>query len=111
MEWFIAKMGRPPIEVDWHKIDMYCSYKMSLEDVAFLCGCTMETIEQKIKKQWECTFLEYRAKKVVALKVKLIQKALEMAEAGDRTMLIFSLKNLCKWCDNPNLGYTPTEDK
>lgn len=105
------KIGRPLKPLDWKKVDLLCSYKLSLEDVAYLSEISDTQLEARIRKEFGCSFLEYRVKKVSTIKVRLINKAIEKALAGDNTMLIFCLKNLCKWCDNPNLGYLPTDDR
>ena len=42
---------------------------------------------------------ELKQKRLEAVKTRLQNKALTMAFAGDRALLIFSLKNLCGWVD------------
>lgn len=106
----MAKMGRPHIDLDWKKIDTLCAYRMSKEDIAFMSNCSQDKLEIEIKKNFGCTFSAYRLKKLSATKAKLIEKAIQKALAGDNTMLIFSLKNLCKWCDNPSEGYKTLDD-
>lgn len=100
-----GKMGRPTIPLDWDKVDLLCSYKLSLDDIAYLSNISSRQLEERIRQKDDCTFLVYRAKKLGDTKVKLIKKALEKAEMGDNTMLIFCLKNLCKWNDNNNPGF------
>ena len=46
-------------------------------------------------------FRDLYTKGVNSTKQRLRQKALDMALNGDRVMLIFSLKNLVGWSDNP----------
>ena len=47
------------------------------------------------------TFVEFRSLYLSSTRIRLRQKAIQMALKGDRTMLIFSLKNLCDWKDHP----------
>tara|TARA_R110000803_G_scaffold4020_8_gene13795 strand:+ start:562 stop:984 length:423 start_codon:yes stop_codon:yes gene_type:complete len=46
-------------------------------------------------------FRDLYTKGINATKQRLRQKALDMALNGDRVMLIFSLKNIVGWSDNP----------
>ena len=45
------------------------------------------------------TFEEYKDSKMDRTRLKLQQKAIIMANNGNATMMIFCLKNLCKWSD------------
>jgi hypothetical protein len=95
------KMGRPPKDIDWEKLDIYCEHQMSLEDTAYLLDMDSQTLERKIKKKYKLTFRQFRAKKLSSTRMKLKQKAVSMALMGDKTMLIFCLKNLVGWADQP----------
>lgn len=106
----MAKMGRPPIPIDWKKVDVCCSYKMSLEDVASFNGISPTVLEDAIRKIYNETFRDYRSKKMTVTKARLANKAIEMAEKGSIPMLIFCLKNFNKWSDNPSQGFTPVDD-
>lgn len=84
----------------WDKLDGLLAYKSSLVICADILDCHENTIKNHIKKRYGLSFTEYSEKKLSRTKVKLVQKAIEMALAGNTTMMIFSLKNICKWNDN-----------
>jgi len=83
----------------WDKLDGLLAYKSSLVVCADILDTTDTTIKNHIKKRYGLTFTEYAEKKLSRTKVKLVQKAIEMAMSGNTTMMIFSLKNICKWQD------------
>ena len=83
----------------WDKLDGLLAYKSSLIICAEILGFHENTIKNHIKKRHQQTFTEYADRKLSRTKVKLVQKAIEKATAGDNTMLIFCLKNICKWQD------------
>lgn len=91
--------GRPKIEIDWKLLDAILQYGASKKDCATMCECSEDTIEKRIREAKDDTFTAYRAKRMTGVKFTLIQKAIDMAKSGDRTMLIFSLKNLAGWAD------------
>lgn len=84
----------------WDKLDGLLAYKSSLVVCAEILETTDTTIKNHIKKRFDMTFTEYAERKLSRTKVKLVQKAIEQATSGNTTMLIFCLKNLCKWHDN-----------
>ena len=57
------------------------------------------------------TFGEYHELRMENTATKLQQKAIEMALKGDRTMMIFCLKNLAKWADKIDTDHTSGGDK
>ena len=107
------KMGRPEIPFDWTRLDAILQYKASLADSAEIMQVSEDTIEKRIKDKYKITFTEYRDKKMSTVRLSLVQKAIHMAKAGDRTMLIFCLKNLCGWNDvyQQEINQTNTEVK
>lgn len=103
-----TRLGKPEIPrrkpgdpFDWDLLDMLLQFKPSLADTATLMKCSEDTLEIFIKKKYKVTFSEYRDKRMASVRMTLVQKAIEMARNGDRVMLIFCLKNLCGWTDNP----------
>jgi len=83
----------------WDKLDGLLAYKSSLIVCAEILETTDTTIKNHIKKRHNLTFTEYAERKLSRTKVKLVQKAIEQATSGNTVMLIFCLKNLCKWAD------------
>ena len=84
----------------WEKLDGLLAYKSSLVVCGDILDCHENTIKNHIKKRYNITFTEYADKKLSRTRVKLVQKAIEQATTGNNTvMLIFCLKNLCKWAD------------
>jgi hypothetical protein len=60
---------------------------------------TIKQIDNAVKRHAKMPFSEYRNRKMDGIRLKLIQKALTMAMAGNVPVLIFTLKNLCNWTD------------
>ena len=83
----------------WDKLDGLLAHKSSLLMCSDILDCPESTIQNHIKKRYGLSFTEYANKKLSRTKVRLVQKALEQASSGNTTMLIFCLKNLCKWSD------------
>jgi len=97
-------MGRRKIELDYKVVDTALYYGATMKQLQFLLeknGIPLDckTIERRIKADKGMIFSEYREKHREGLKLKMIQKAVEMAFSGNSTMMIFCLKNICKWTD------------
>lgn len=85
----MAKMGRPPIEIDWREFDKLCSLQCSLIEIAGWFNCSIDTIENKVKETHGVTFSEYFAIKRSHGKISLRRKQYETALSGNPTMLIW----------------------
>jgi hypothetical protein len=83
----------------WDKLDGLLAYKSSLRMCSEILDVPATTIHDHIKRRYNKTFTDYAEDKLSVTKLKLVQKAIKMAEKGDRVMLIFCLKNICKWQD------------
>lgn len=86
----------------WDKLDGLLAFKSSLVVCSDILECPESTIQNHIKKRYNLSFTEYSDRKLSRTRVKLVQKAIEQATSGNTTMLIFCLKNICKWSDNGN---------
>lgn len=95
----MAKMGRPKINIDLEQLSSLIRLSPNLEDTAHFFNCSPDTIENVIKKEFQCTFTEFRDKKAVHTRMSIKRKMIEKAEAGDNTMLIWLSKNMLGMAD------------
>jgi hypothetical protein len=104
-----SKMGRPKIfdtEDKLGQLKKLMRMNPTLEDTAAYFDCGTTTVEDTIKQTWGVTFREFRDKNMVHTRLGLQRKAIEKANSGDNTMLIFALKNLCGWSDKNQVELT-----
>ena len=87
------------VEIDWPILDALLQFKVTLAHCADYLGVSIDAIQNRCKEEKGMTFSEYHSLKLQRTSTKLQQKAVEMALKGDRTMLIFCLKNLAGWAD------------
>ena len=93
--------GRPIVEINWEKLNVILQFKPTKDVVADILEVSEDTVEARIREKYDCTFQDYRARKMAPVKIRLVKTAIEKAIKGDNTMLIFCLKNLCGWADKP----------
>ena len=94
-------MANIKVDIDFKILDAMLQFNPTCRMVADHFNCTVRTIENRIREKYDMTFLEYKDTKLDRVRLKLQQTAIQMAFGKDRTMLIFCLKNLCKWSDRP----------
>jgi hypothetical protein len=96
--------GRPLIDIPLDILDTACQFDANMNQVLELLErkgikTTDDTVNNFCKRNFGITFSEYKDKKFDHTKLMLKQKAMTMANEGNPTMLIFCLKNVCKWTD------------
>ena len=92
-------MAKRVTEFSWEVLDALLQRGSTCTDCAHIMDCSTDTIERKIKEEYEIGFKEYRDKRMAKTRAKLVEVALSKAFNKDNTMLIFCLKNLCMWKD------------
>lgn len=99
-----GEMGAPKKVVPMELVAVACDYNATAKQVLASLrsqgyDISLNTLEREIRRLYDCTFGEYRDKRVDQTRLRLVQKAVQMALDGNVTMLIFCLKNLCGWKD------------
>lgn len=84
-----SNMGRPKHPMDWEKFDALCAEQCTLEDIAFELGLSPDTIETRIRENYNCTFSElFQIKRRPGL-MSLRRRMYLAAMGGDTTMMIW----------------------
>jgi IS30 family transposase len=100
----MAKMGRKRIEIDQNLFEKLCVIHCTLEEIAGILNCAADTVERWAKRTYNRPFAEVKAQKASTGKMSLRRKMFEMANNGDRVMLI--------WLSKQHLGMSEkTESK
>lgn len=96
-------MGRPLTVIDWEKFDSLCALQCTLEEIADFHKCTIDTIENRVRKEKGMSFSEYFAQKRGTGRRSLRRKQYEIAMAGNPTMLIWLGKNWLEQTDKTDV--------
>jgi hypothetical protein len=105
--------GRPKKDIDWDILNSiictgmasldYCCERQLVKEGRVVSKKTIESmrkhIQRKIQEKHDCTFTEYREKKMEGIRVSIVAKQMEVALKGDRTLLIWLGKNKCNQAD------------
>ena len=81
------KSGRPPVEIDLAKLQQYGELGCTNRELALLFGVTERTVE--LKRQKDENFRTALERGHAKANASLRRKQMELALAGDRTMLIW----------------------
>lgn len=88
-------------DFNWQVLDAILELNAKQRFCAEKLNVSEDTIERRIREEYNMTFAEYRDKRRDNVRIKLVETALDKALTGNITMLIFCLKNYCGWSDNP----------
>lgn len=91
----------------WGEVKGLCRVKFGAQECADFIGVSKDTLERRIKDRYKITFSQFRNAQLAHTKRSLAKKCIELGLEGDRVLLIFALKNINKWSDNPD----PFEDE
>ncbi|MHB8276373.1 MAG: hypothetical protein ACYDIA_01800 [Candidatus Humimicrobiaceae bacterium] len=100
----MAKMGRPIKEIDYRILDKLCAIQCTEEEIALWFECTVDTIENAIKRDKGKTFSEYFAQKRKTGRISLRRKQWEIAMTGNVVMLIWLGKQYLDQIDKQEIS-------
>lgn len=95
-------MGRPKLAIDWEQFEKLCQIQATLMEMASFLGCSEDTIERRCKEEHDCTFAELYKRKSAGGKISIRRKQMQVALAGNTTMLI--------WLGKQYLGQTDKQE-
>lgn len=98
----MARTGRPRIEIDWEAVDALCALQCTQEEIASNLSISVDTLERATRREKKQSFAEYFGTKRRVGFVSLRRKQLELAEAGNVTMLIWLGKQYLGQKDKPD---------
>ena len=90
----MAKMGRPPVNIDPGKLDGMLMFGATCLECANEFNCDEQAVVRFVKRNYQTTFKEYSHKKHGATRIRLRQKQIELAMKGNITMLIWLGKQM-----------------
>ena len=93
--------GRPKAEINWNELNAMLKFDASARYCANELKIARETLEKRIRSEHGMTFGEYKDMIMDDTRQKLRSVAIGKALKGENVMLIFCLKNLCGWADQP----------
>ena len=91
-------MARPKIEINWTTVNNMCAIHCTGEEIASVIGVSYDTIERRVKSEFNMSFAEYIKKHSASGKTSLRRKQYEVAMKGNTTMLV--------WLGKQYLGQT-----
>ncbi len=94
------KTGRRPIELDKEQFEEMCRLHFSQAAIARKFGIDPKTLSRWCKRTYKVPFSAVLDQKRLEGERLLVRTALEQAEKTP-SVLIFLLKNWCKYSDNP----------
>lgn len=104
-------VGRPKKEMDWKLFDSILQFGAKLIDCSEVCEMSEDTIQRKVKEEFDCTFSEYRDKKMSRMRMKLMQKQYDVAMSGNVQMLVHLGKQYLGQSDKQEIEQTVNEIK
>ena len=107
-----TKMGRKRIEIDFEKVDALCAVFCNCKEIvsvlnSFDVNCSYDTVERRVKEQFNMTFAEYVKQKQMAFaKPKLRKAQFDCALGGNATMLIWLGKQYLEQVEKQEINFT-----
>lgn len=88
------------ILIDWERVKVLMQAGMGAPSIAYQMHISDETLYRRCRNDLGMEFVELKQKMMDIGTETLVAKGFEMARNGDRTMLIFYLKNRASFADH-----------
>ena len=95
----MGKRGRPRKQLDWAKVDVALSLGANMSQVAGYCDVSHVSVQAAVQREKGMTFAEYREHRMAGTNLKVTQKLLQIALAGNLGAIIWWQKNNMGWSD------------
>ena len=99
------------IKVDWDTVDHLLMAGCDGKQVAARLGMCYATLERAVKREHKVDFVDYKASKRAKGDSLIHEKQFEIAQAGDKTMLVWLGKQRLDQSDNQRVDHTTNGEK
>ena len=99
--------GRPlyPPVIDWKSIEAMCQIQCTQEEIASVVGCDLDTLQNRCKKEKNCSFSDFHKLKREGGKASLRRTQWQMAKTNP-SLAIFLGKNYLKQTDKQEMEFS-----
>ncbi len=104
----MAKCGPKGVQIDWDAFDKLCHIQCTLEEIACFYDCSVDTIENIVKREKKMRFSEYFAIKRGKGRISLRRKQYQLAMDGSIPLLIWLGKQYLGQSDKQELNANGT---
>jgi IS30 family transposase len=103
-------VGRKKIQIDWNLVDDMLSKFCDGTEIAEALGINKETLYNAVQREKKLDYSDYKAQKRAEKKASLRAKQIELAEKGDRGMLIWLGKQYLNQSDRQQQDIKISQD-
>ena len=100
------KGGRPLHPIDWQSVEAMCQIQCTQEEIASVVGCDLDTLQNRCKKEKNCSFSDFHKLKREGGKASLRRTQWQMAKTNP-SLAIFLGKNYLKQTDRQEISGDP----
>jgi DNA-binding transcriptional MocR family regulator len=90
-------LGRPLIEIDMDKLKALMQLDPKRETAASIMGCSVDTIERRIRESEDLTYMEFKEKYFAKTIMSIKQLAHKLAAEGNEKMITRVLEEAGEW--------------
>ncbi len=107
----MGDVGRPQAEIDWEKAEKLAGIHCTGEEIAAVLGVDYDTLVRRLHDMGYKDFADWYKKYSANGKMSLRRKQFEIAQAGDKTMLIWLGKQYLDQSDKKEVEQRVSEIK